>query len=83
MNNDFLFDDKMSPIFPETVPIDHPDIFPPLNEIASLSAQINRLNIDVHTQSLRIEVERVMNPKLRATLKRVKREIIPSNHIVS
>ena len=33
--------------------------------------------------SLRVEVERVKRQKLRATLKRVRREIIPPHHIIA
>ena len=48
----------------------------------ALTTQVEQLNIDIHTQSLRVEVERVKRQKLRATLKRVSREVIPSNHIL-
>ena len=33
------------------------DMLPPHPEISTLTTQIKKLNLDIHTQSLRIEVE--------------------------
>jgi len=48
-NNDLLCDDNGYPLFPELFSLDPLGMFPYSGEIASLSAQIERLNLDVHT----------------------------------
>ena len=80
---DLILNELEFPLFPETFPADPPDLLLPPNEIVSLTAQVERMNIDIHTQSLRIEVERVKKQKLRARLKRIKREDLPTNRILS
>ena len=48
LNNDLIFyNASMSPLFPE-----NPDI-------TLLNSQLEQLNVDVHTQSLQVEVEKV------------------------
>ena len=70
-------------LFPELFSLDPSGMFLQSDEIASLSAQIKHLNLDMHTQSIRVEVEKVKRQKLRSKLKRVKREMIPNNHFIS
>ena len=55
----------------------------PYSEIASISTQTEKLHIDVHTQSLRIKVERVKRQKWRSTLKLLKRDAISPSHILA
>ena len=47
-----------------------------------ITFQLERLNIDVNTQSLRVEVEKPKRKKLRIQLKRVKKELIPKNKLI-
>ena len=69
--SDLLFDGfDISPMFPE-----NPDI-------SLFNNQLERLNIDVNTQSFQITVERIKRQKLHAKFKRVKRELIPKNKII-
>ena len=56
--NEFAFNIKGFPLFPETFPLDPLDLLPPSNEITTLNFQLERLSLDIHTQSLRIEIER-------------------------
>jgi len=54
-----------------------------LSILYNLTNQVERLNIDVHTQALRVDVENIKWQKLSATLKRVKKGAIPTNRILS
>ena len=63
IDSDLLLNDERYTILPEMFP----------KEIASLSAQIEKLNIDVHIQSLRVEIEcPIPSWKLHKTLKTCK-----------
>ena len=48
-NDDLLFVDNGCSLFPELFSLDPSGMFLQSDEIASISAQIKRLNIDVHT----------------------------------
>ena len=79
--NDILNEDEF-PMLPLT--FDNPsDLFPPHPDILAINSQLERLNIDSHTQSLRTEMERVKHQKLRIKPKRVKRELLPNNKIIN
>ena len=81
--NDLFLEELNFLLFPEPFPIDPPNFLTPFNEIISLIKQVESLSIDIHTQSLPIEVEWVKRQKLSSTLKRVKREIILSHHLLT
>ena len=70
-------------IDPKLFPVEPIDILFPSDEIASLSTQVEKFHIDVHTQSLQIEVERVKCQKLRSTMKQTKCDVISSKHILA
>ena len=52
--NEFDLTNEGFPIFPETLLLNPPDPLSPPNEIAALTSQIEKLTIDINTQSLRI-----------------------------
>ena len=77
-NNDILIDLNKIPFFPETIP---PNLCPTLNEIISLNSQLEKLSIDVYTQSLRVEIERAKWQELGSIIKRVRRDLISLNQL--
>ena len=58
-------------------------IFPTFGDIAALDDKISKLTVDVNTQALQVEIEWIKCQKLRMTLKHVKRELAPSDHLLS
>ena len=58
-------------------------MFPQNDEITSRNTQIERLNLDVYTLSLWLEVEWVNCQKLLFKLKRIKRELVPNNRVIT
>ena len=81
--NNLLIDELKVPLFPDTILINPPDLTSPSNEIISLTAEVERLNINIHTQSLCVDIEKVKRQKLRATLKRVKRDVISIHQVLT
>jgi len=59
VDNALLLNDEGCPIFPEILPISPVDLLPTFCDIAALNEQIEKLSIDINTQSFRVEVERV------------------------
>ena len=57
--------------------------FPAPNDIITLSKQIENLSLNVNTQGLKLELEKMRRPKLGATLKRVKQDSIPLHRMVT
>ena len=76
-------DDLGYHVFPELFSLGPSDMFPPCDEIVSFSPEVERLNIDVNTKFLRVEVERVRRQKLRSKLKRMKPDIIPYHRLIA
>jgi len=58
-NNDLTSNLEGFPLFPEIFLLDTPDLHPSSNEISFLGSQLEKLTLDTHTQSLRIEIEHV------------------------
>ena len=59
--NDLLYNDADNLIFPDVFPIEPPSLMTSLSDINVLSSRLEHLSLEVNTQSLRIEVERVIN----------------------
>ena len=71
--NEFDFINEGFPLLPETLLLNPPDLLSLSNEIIALNSQLERLYIVIHTQSLRVEVEKA---KLSSSLKRVKHDLV-------
>ena len=63
MNIDDLIYDLTFPLFPDNVMTNPPNLPIPSHDVFALTSQIELLNIDVNTQSLRVEIERVKRQK--------------------
>ena len=72
--NDLLSEDMTFPSFPEAFPTNLPLLFASSNNICPLFSQIEQLSLDLHIQSLRVEVERVKRQKLKAFIKQIKQD---------
>ena len=84
MNYNNLFIEGLDfPLFYESFPSNPPNITLPPDDINTLSKQVESLPIDLHTQALRIEVQKAKRQRLGSSLKRVKKEIITPLHLVS
>ena len=83
MDYDSLFNVEGFATFPDIFPLNPPDLLPPSNEIALLNTELEKLSLDVHTQSLRVKIEKVKRQKLRSKLKRVRQDMIPQNRILT
>ena len=81
VDNGLLLNDEGCQILIDIIPLGPVDLFPTYNYIAALNKQIGKLEIDINTQSLRLEVERVKLQKLQMMFKYVKHERIPTNNI--
>jgi len=57
----------------EPLPFLSADLFPSTDEVINLSKRIEQLNIDVNTQNLKIEVEKLKRQKLGSTLRQMKK----------
>jgi len=77
--NDFI----EIPLFPEIMPFDPPNLYPIPNEVASLSSQLEKLSIEVHTQSLRVAIKRAKRQKLVTMIRKIKRDIISPKQLSS
>ena len=53
--------------------MNEPYLFPSTDEVITLSKRIEQLNIDVNTQNLKIEVEKLKRQKLGSTLRQMKK----------
>jgi len=81
--NDFDLIKCEFPPFPDNFPVDPPILTPSFADLTTLNTLLEGLRIDTHIQSLRIKVERAKRQRMRTTLKRVKREIIPKRHVLA
>ena len=52
-------------------------------DLVNLNDQIYRINIDMNTQNLRVEVEKIKRQKLRISMKSLINEISPTNKLVT
>ena len=77
--DDMINDFNEIPLFPKMMPLDPPNLYLLPNEVASLSSQLERLSIDVHTQSLRVAFERAKRQKLGTMIRKIKRDVISPN----
>ena len=82
-NDELLINDEWCPILTELLPLDLVDLFPAHNDVIAISNRFEQLSIEVNTQSLWVEIEKIKRQKLRITLKHVKRETISTNCVMS
>ena len=67
----------------EMLPLDPMDLFPTPYDVTTLSKQVEQLNIEVNTQNLKVEIEKLNRQKLGTTLKRIKKETIPIQRVLA
>ena len=57
-------------------PFSPPNLYPTPDEVASLNLQLEQLSFDVHTQCLRVAIERAKSQRLGTMISKIKRDII-------
>jgi len=65
------------------MPLGPPNIYPVPNKAASLSSQLEKLSIEVHTQSVRVAIERAKRQKLGTMIRKIKRNVISPKQLSS
>jgi len=58
----------------EPLPFFPADLYLSTDDVLTLSKQVGQLNLDLNTQSLKIDVEKLKRQKLGNTLRQMKRE---------
>ena len=76
MNNDELIIDDFDGLMSESLPLIPVDLFPSTDDMILLNNKIDQLTVDVNTQSLRIELEKLKRQKLGDTVRRLKSDLL-------
>ena len=58
------------------------DLFPTYNNIRMISDQIDKLMVDLNTQHLRVEIERVKRQKMQLLMRQLRNKMAPADPIV-
>ena len=61
----------------------NPVLFASSNDIGPLTSQVEQLSLDLHTEALLVEVERMKRWKLKASVKELKQNRINPNPVLS
>ena len=77
MNDDLLLNNEECPSIFDSSQFNPLDIFPSTDDVLSLTKQVEHLSLEVNTQGLKAELERLKRRRLGTTLKRVRQETIP------
>ena len=80
--NDLSYFHDECPLLPSISHFDTTDFFPYVTEINALTKKVEQLNIDVNTQRLRVELEKLKRKRLGTTLKRMRQETTPVHRSV-
>ena len=72
MNDSLLINDDECPLLSESPQFSPLDLFPSSDDISSLTKQIEFLNIEVNTQGLKTEVDRLKRRRFGANLKQMR-----------
>ena len=83
VNNDFDFDnfDTMM-LWPDLFPIEPSNTNPTTSEMASVSLQMEKMTIEVHTQKLRQMIERTKRHWVESTLKKMKKDLVSHKQLL-
>ena len=81
-NDDILNEFDEMTFLSELVPLEPPNLCPISNEITSLNTQLERLSLDVRTQSFRVAIERAKRQKLGTLIRKVKRDLHSPKYLI-
>ena len=81
--HDELLNDDLNNLMNEPLSFLTADLFPPTNDIITISKQLEQLTIDVNTQNLKIEVERLKRQKLGRFVRQLKHESFSSRQLIT
>ena len=75
--------DAELPILDDSLNLNLTDLFPPAEDTLSLDKHIEQLSIDLNSQYLKIEIEKLKRQKLKATIKRVQQKSAPIPQVLA
>ena len=81
-DSDLLVTGAEIPVLNDPLIFNPIDLFPSSDDVLSISRLVEQLSIDLNTQHLKIEVKKLKREKLRATIKHVKQESIPTQQML-
>ena len=64
-NVDLSLSKEPCPLLADPPTLESVDLFPTYQDLVTLNDQISRRNLDINTQNLRVEVEKIKRQKLR------------------
>jgi len=82
MNPNELVNDDFDGLMNESLPFIPVDLFPSTDDMIILSNNIAQLTVDVNTQNLKIELEKLKRQKLGATIRRLKSDLLSLHQTV-
>ena len=84
MSNDhyLLVNDAEFPMLDDSLNFNPMDLFQLSDDISSFSRQVKQLSVDLNTQHLEIEVEKLKRQKLKTTIRRVRQESVAIHQVL-
>jgi len=79
MNNnyDLSVNEAKLPMLDDSLNFNLTDLLASIEDTLSLNRQIEQLSVDLNTQYLQIEIEKLKRQKLKTTIRRVQQESAP------
>ena len=76
--------EEACPILDTEIPnIEFNDLFPTYQDLSQMTDRMNRLDVDMNTHRVRLELEKMKRRKLRASMNNLKHEIHPNTEEVN
>jgi len=72
--NDIMLINDNDNFLNESLPFFPSNLFPSTDDVLALSKQLEQLNLDVNTQNLKIEVEKLKREKIGNSVRQIKIE---------
>ena len=79
----FLTEESCPLLMTEPTILEFNDLFPTHQDLAQLTERMSRMDVDLNTHDLRIELERMKHHKLHASVNNITKEILPNNNMVA
>ena len=83
MSDDLLLNNDDCSLLNDTFQFNLLELFPSHDDVLSLSKQVEHLSLEINTQGLKVEIERLRRRRLGTTLKQVRHETIPIRNMLT
>ena len=70
------------PVLDDSLNFNLTNPFPPSDDMLSLNRQVEQLSVDLNTQHVEIEAEKLKRQKLKTTIRRVRQESVPIHQVL-